>query len=243
MSLLSSLSEKVSACVRLGGTPVVVFDIDSTLIDTATRQLVILQRFASEHPETELSRVVAELTTDDMGWDVRTPLRERGLTDQAILRQLLDFWADRFFHEDYADVDQPAPGAVPFVTQLAANGAVIYYLTGRVAPDVGDATIRLLRRHGFPILDGTAILHMKPTGEAGDGAFKVDAVRQLGQKPWTVLATFENEAMHTNHFAVAFPDAQHFLVGDVHSPDAPEPLASVGQIADFRDAPGALKVG
>ena len=70
---LDRVLSMVEAQGRTGQTPVVVFDIDSTLIDTSTRQLRILTEFASHVGPSAISQAIQTLTTADMAWDIATP--------------------------------------------------------------------------------------------------------------------------------------------------------------------------
>ena len=74
---------------RVRGTqnPVVVFDIDSTLVSTAYRHLAILRAFASTTDNPVLRTRAAELTASDFGWTVDGPLPELSDETRAALTQ------------------------------------------------------------------------------------------------------------------------------------------------------------
>jgi hypothetical protein len=48
-----------------------------------------------------------------------------------------------------------------------------------------------------------------------------------------VVATFENEPGNANLLLEAFPDARHFLLDTVHSPEAEAPDSALIVIEDF----------
>jgi hypothetical protein len=208
--------------------PVVVFDLDSTLIHTGGRHLAIARAFAQDHGA--ISDAVDALTPSDFGWDVRDPLRARGVPE-PILDALLAFWGERFFDGAWCAHDQPAPGAVPFVRTIEAEGAHVAYLTGRPEPTMGAGTRASLQQLGFPQGPRTS-LHMKPTTTVSDARFKRVAVHEiLAFGP--IVATFENEPAHANAFLKAFPDAVHVLVGTVRDPRAPAPDPKLICAPDF----------
>lgn len=206
--------------------PVAVLDLDSTLIHTGARHRAIACAF----PDAQIASIAAELPAEAFGWDVRDPLRERGVPE-GDLDLLLTFWTERFFHSDWLPHDQPAAGAVAFTHRLRTAGVHLVYLTGRPEPTMGAGTRRSLPQLGFPTGDGTE-LHMKPSPRLADDVFKRHALRTIAETG-PVALTFENEPAHANAFLAAFPDAAHFLVGDVHDPRAPAPASAVHAIDDF----------
>lgn len=233
VNLLVAVLDRVSLAREEGGRPVVVFDLDSTLFHTGERQRRIFVEFATQQGSPELFEFARGLSASDFGWSVLGPLRRAGWEDEALHRALMRFWSRRFFHDRFADVDLPERGAVAFVRAVADAGALCVYLTGRDAPQMGEGTLRLLFRAGFPIVDGRGLLWMKPSSGAGDADHKQSASRELGRLG-TVVATFENEPGHANAFLRAFPDAVHVLLGDVHNPEAPVPDATLVRVPDFR---------
>jgi len=210
-----------------GPAPVVVFDLDSTLIHTGARHLAIARAF--RHPEVD--RALDGLEASDFGWDVRDPLRARGV-HASILDRLLAFWRERFFDGAWLQHDQATAGAVPFTHHLRDAGAQLVYLTARPAPTMGAQTREVLPALGFPMGPGTT-LYLKPDPTRSDAEHKRRVTRVL-PRLGPVVATFENEPGHANRFAAAFPDALHYLVGDVHHPSAPEPAPRVTRVADFQ---------
>lgn len=233
MSVLQDILDEVAATHARGDHPVVLLDLDSTLFDTGERHRRILAEFASQHGDPALVELVSRLGPADFQWSVLEPLREAGFGDEALHKKIMRFWGRCFFSDRFVDLDLPVRGAVGYVRALAEEGALCVYLTGRDAPGMGAGTLRMLHRAGMPLLDGYGLLMMKGSTRAQDADHKATAlerVRRLG----TLVATFENEPAHANAYLAAFPDGAHVLVGDVHSPSAPEPDPRLHAIADFR---------
>lgn len=210
--------------------PLVVLDLDSTLIDTAPRHRAILEAFAAaEAPE--LRALLPHIPPSVIGWSVSDNLQEHGVEPSLVARYEA-FWAARFFDGAWCRHDTATEGAVAYVQRVLEAGGVAYYLTARPAPTMGHHTVQRLSALGFPILRGRAVLHMKPSVSLDDGRFKRSALREAAQLG-EVVASFENEPAHANALLAAFPTAQHFLVGDVRSPRGPEPDPAVIPIRDF----------
>lgn len=219
-----------------GVLPLVVFDLDSTLFTTGPRNLRILREFARAGADRwpDVGALVETLASDDMGWGIDECLRERGIADDRILRELRSFWYQRFFTDEYLEVDLPVPGAAEFVTACHDRGAMIYYLTGRHVGGMEVGTVRALTSHGFPYWRGRCALHLKPSFEMSDRAFKDDALADVRSYRGRVVATFENEPGNANAFSRAFPGALHFLMSTIHSPRAEAPLPGLIPNDDFR---------
>lgn len=212
--------------------PVVVFDLDSTLFDTAARNHRILQEFA-ELTGGPLEAIFQTLTLADFGWDVRGPLRARGYDDAATLEALGRFWAQRFFTDRYVALDHPSPGAVEFVHRCHDAGALVYYLTGRHVGGMERGTVEALTRNGFPLFGGRAQVHLKPDFHTADVVFKDQALTAIRSLRGRVVATFDNEPGNCNLFARSFPGGLHFWMRTVHSPDAEPPGEELIETRDF----------
>ena len=109
----------------------------------------------------------------------------------------------------------------------------MYYLTARDLPTMGAGTARQLLDLGFPLLGGRATLHLKPNRAVSDDAFKEQAMSAVA-RAGVVVATYENEPKNANLFQASFPDAHHYLLDTVCSPNAPPLAPGVQRIRDFR---------
>ncbi len=237
MSPMEAVVEEVARLAADGVLPVVVFDLDSTLFNTAGRHLAILRAFADEEPH--LRSLVEDLSLHDFGWHVDGPLRARGFDHEPTLERLRRFWFERFFDGDWVGHDHPAPGAVDYVNEVWRHGALVYYLTGRHVGGMDAGTAKALSQHGFPFWTGRTVLHLKPDFHTPDKAFKDQAIRAIRSHRGRVVATFENEPPNANLFLAEFPEARHFLVGEVRHPDGEDPDPALIPIPDFvpRSAP------
>jgi beta-phosphoglucomutase-like phosphatase (HAD superfamily) len=216
-----------------GRLPVAVFDLDSTLFSTGPRNWAILQEFMKAPGREGLARQTAALKPEDIGWNIHECLRKRGIGDTALWSELRRFWSDRFFTDAYVMHDRALPGAAAFVTACHSRGALIYYLTGRHVGGMEVGTVATLRSEGFPFWRGRCVLHLKPSFEMADTAFKDDAVADVRSYRGEVVASFENEPGNANMFLRAFPEALHFLLETVHSPNAEVGDPALIRSADF----------
>lgn len=224
---------EVERRARAAGTRgVVVFDLDSTLLDNRGRQARILREYgAAQGLPVLLSTEPKHFTS----WSLTDTLRHLGLPEEEVQRlapELRPFWRDRFFTSEYCYDDIPLPGAVEYVHTLLETGCRIVYCTGRHV-DMGEGTVTSFRTGGLPLPDHQAVhLLLKPNLEMGDDAWKQSAVRLI-DAIGEVVAAFDNEPAHANVYATAYPAARvvHLATDDSARPI---PLApGVPSIAHF----------
>jgi len=221
--------------------PIAVLDVDSTLQWTAGRHLRILHEFAVEHQEEcpELLELSWGLSLNDIRWSVLSNLEKAGIELPDLRKRFYRFWAKRFFSGDYLVYDQPYQGAQEFVRRLIARGIHVVYLTARPAKPMGAGTVATFLKWGFPVLDGTTTLYLKPHAHEKDHEFKADAcerIRALG----TVVLTVENEPTNANLFQDAFPSAINVLVDTEHSPRQVELDSKVQRVSGVEALAQAL---
>ncbi len=230
---LEEVLTRIDAVVAAGGVPLVIFDLDGTLLDNRPRTIRILREFAAEYGDGALSSVVEGLSADDFRYDVRDLLRARGWDDADGLEAFFSFWWERFFTDGYVLSDRATAGAVAFAGACWERGAVVYYLTGRHVGGMEQGTAASLTALGFPMYRGRVVLHLKPSFDVGDAEFKDAAVADIRSMRGPVIASFENEPGHANLLAESFPDAASFLVDTGHGPSAPAPSPALIHIDDF----------
>lgn len=232
---LRDVLERIESAVVSDVLPLVVFDLDSTLFSTEPRNLQIFHEFVERRESyyRELTALARTIRREHMGWNICESLQAQGVDNVELLEELRRFWRDRFFTDQYVLHDDPVPGSVEFVTACHQRGALIYYLTGRHVGGMEVGTVQALRSAGFPFWRGRCTLHLKPSFEMSDRAFKDDALADIRSYHGRVVATFENEPGNANLFLKSFPDALHFLLLTVHSPEAEVPSSGLVQCEDF----------
>jgi hypothetical protein len=219
-----------------GENPCCIFDLDSTLLNSRGRSLRILEKFAAVQGQRfpGLAERVRSIQHDELGYSVFSALEGTDFLTPLLRRDLKRFWGKRFFSSCWCEADFPIPGAPDYVRACRSAGASILYVTARDTPQMEEGTRRCLEREGFPRPgDPQVELHMKPPGTGGDENFKAVAIREIQRRDLKVVATFENEPGNANLFAAGFPEALHFLLETVHSPNAEAPSDSLIATPDF----------
>jgi len=218
--------------LRVAALPgaVVVFDLDSTLLDNKPRQARILREFGVAHGIAALAAARPEHWVD---WSITHAMANAGLDSDEVARwaeAAKQFWRERFFTSEYCRDDEPIAGARDYLAAVAAAGAIIAYCTGRHEP-MRAGTVESFARLGYPLPGPRVQLLMKPVFELSDDDWKLEAyarLRQLGG----VVAVFDNEPTHVNGYRAGFPDA---TVVHLATDDSGRPVTVANGVVSIRD--------
>jgi hypothetical protein len=199
------LDRVVEAAHQLGARGVVVFDLDSTLLDNRVRQAQILREYGVRAGLGILAQTRSQHFTS---WDIGEAMRAVGCTPEQIAMHAgpaKDYWRSVFFTSAYCAVDDAIPGAQGYVKRLVNAGTQIAYCTGR-HEEMRVGTVQSFERLGFPVPGPGVSLLMKPTFDQSDDGWKEEAYARL-KELGTVVACFDNEPTHINGYASHFLDA------------------------------------
>jgi hypothetical protein len=219
--LLGSL---LAMCKLTAGqpAPVLVFDLDGTLLDNRPRVARIFQELAEtwrdRHPRE--AAALADISADQIVYGLTENLARFGVADPQLQAEGLEFWKARFFVDAYLRYDVETAGARQFVRACYDAGATIVYLTGRDLPNMALGTFASLRDCGFPIgVVGTSLV-TKPAFDIPDSDFKHEVAPSL-VRHGNVIATFDNEPANCNLFLHHLPAAHCVFLDTHHAPDPP----------------------
>ncbi|MBX3234126.1 MAG: HAD family hydrolase [Labilithrix sp.] len=232
-ALLTRVVER-SRAKKGAPVPLVVFDLDGTLMDNRPRTALILQELAAElraeaHSSADL---LAATKVEDIAYLLRESLKIIGVEHAELVERAESFWRDRFFSDAYLKHDVAIAGAVTLAQACYAAGATLVYFTGRDLPLMSLGSFQSLRDLGFPIgVIGTELV-CKPDAKIPDEHFKREEAPKLA-RIGEVVATFDNEPGNCNAFLELFPDAENVFVDTQHLPGAPALAAKVHVVPDL----------
>lgn len=234
---LDALLEHVESLRRARRRPVVIFDLDDTLLSTDRRHKRILREYAAQPSvrlrDAELAKKLANVPKERVYYRVTDTAHAVGVHDQVVLDEILEFWRSRFFRNEYLTADEPVVGAPEYCVETKARGAMVIYMTGR-DETMREGTAASLERWGFPLPDEEAVrLILKPRFDMADHEYKSAGAKAVGALGF-VAASFENEPAHVNLFQESFPEAWHFVVQSKHSGKPIEPHPAARRIRDFK---------
>lgn len=211
--------------IGAGPAPVVVFDLDETLLTNTSRVLTIFYEWLETLQGTRIDPALYEklaraATVKVFGtWElfVMADLDPQDPQVAPIYQQFVDFFKRAFFDPQSLHDDRPISGAVEFVNELRDLGASIVYLTGRDAATLGPTTEAVLAARGFPIGDERAVLICKHDPKLRDAEFKAAAKDEV-ERHGRVVAAFDNEPGNVVVFARQWPEAVTCFVDTLKSP-------------------------
>lgn len=212
----SELLREILTTVKADDQSIIVFDLDSTLLNNGPRQSAILAEYGKEVKIVELQNSKPEHW---QSWDVGEAMANSGL-DAARLEEhqepFKDYWRERFFTSEYCKLDEMIDGAADFVQAVRDADGKVYYVTGR-HEEMRAGTVECLQRLGFPVPDERDVcLIMKPTMQENDDAYKLRTYGELAAHG-LVVAAFDNEPTHINGYHEAFPSAYSVHLATDHS--------------------------
>ncbi len=204
------------------GPPVIVFDLDGTLMDNRPRVVAIIHELASEwkdsHPEAALA--CRRATPSQIGYGFIENLQHLGVSRRELHQVGLAYWKERFFADQHIKHDVAVKGASAYVRACYAAGATVVYFTGRDLPNMALGSFASLRDLGFPIgVVGTELV-TKPAFEIPDTEFKrgvAPEFRRIGE----VIAVFDNESANCNLFLDEYPSCTAFYLDTQCAPEPP----------------------
>jgi hypothetical protein len=224
--------DRVLARVRAVPGAVVVFDLDSTVLDNRPRQARILREFGAARGIPALAAAAPAHWTD---WSITQAMRNVGLTSDDLNRYGDDaklYWRERFFTSEYCRDDEPIAGAHDYLHAVLDAGGIIAYCTGRHEA-MRAGTVDNFARLGYPLPDSSRVfLLMKPVFEAGDDDWKTEAYTHL-RAIGPVVAAFDNEPTHVNGYRGGFPDALAVHLDTDHSGRPVTLAAGIVSVKDF----------
>lgn len=233
---LKQILSLVEAFLRRGAAPVLLFDLDDTLLLTAYRHVRILREYASLQDTRgrylEEAWKIVQIEPHQVRYSIPDTLKANGIEHPEVHQEVKSFWFARFFTNDYLSADEPVAGGPRFCREAREKGATLVYLTGR-DESMREGTEASLAKHGFPVPDGKAVrLILKPRFDTPDLEFKAQVLKEVARLG-PVAAGFENEPAHINLFADAFPQGRMVLLDTKHSGKPVLPYPSVARLPDY----------
>jgi len=213
---------------------IVLFDLDSTLLDNRARNAQITLEFGAQNNISALRKARPEHWQD---WSARNAMSAIGLSSQEIddlFESYTAYWDARFFTSHYCQYDTAVAGAEQFVTLLLQAGGIVRYLTGRHEA-MRPGTLKSLETLGFPCpnVSSDVDLIMKAERSIDDDDYKQKALAQFDTQS-AVLAAFDNEPKHINTYRATFPNATCIHLDTDHSMRPIRLLGGIVSIVDFK---------
>ncbi len=233
---LTAATEAVRRASAGGRLPVVVLDIDGTLLDPSPRmRRIFLDALRSPRAPRHAAEVAGRADALDgrrYPYSPESALDRIGATEPETRAYLLDAWRFAFLSGLYLREDVVIEGAAAHVRALWEAGALVVYLSGRIAEDMLDGTVSVLRAAAFPVGIPRTMVVLKPRSEA-----QADRAWKVAQAPWlrhlgATVAIYENEPANLNALAAALEPPLAIFVDSKYAQAIPL-VRGARCIADF----------
>jgi hypothetical protein len=232
----TKIKNKTQSLATAGDTPILIIDLDGTLVDYRYRTHRIFQKAIEEiDPPDNIASLIKSVKPEQYDFYPILNFARIGIKDEALLKQLHNFWHKYYFSNHYLQYDRPMPGARQFVENFLKLKIHITYLTGRDRGNMGDGTREWLIQNGFLEVDDPCCNLLMKTDlglknhEAK--ALNVEKMRALGQP----VAIIDNEPIDLQTIWQEFPRAIPVLVEMPNSGQPAELPDHVLKIKDFRE--------
>lgn len=235
-TFFSQFFNSLVRCKTQGLRPLVLFDIDSTLVHVHKRNQAILHDYFKTKESQDRS---AE------GWkklkDVAFLPQEWGLKETFARAQvephhfensteIFSHWEEKFFSNEFLHHDVLVQGALEFTQEVEKAGAKIIYLTGRDIGRMLFGTIEYFKQWRLP-LHQEAELRLKPHARLSDEEFKREELLRL-KSQFSSAWFFENEPVNLALAEEIWPDLHLVFLNTTHS-RRKEPPAKATRLDSF----------
>ncbi len=235
--ILQNITEEITVHKNNGKNVIVVFDLDSTIIEVTPRMTQILRDFTQDkHHRIRYMRECVKLerySHHPKDWGIEHSLERLGLagTSFDFYKDLMNFWKKRFFSNAYLHLDEPVPGSKEFLTELVSKGADVAYLTARENSCMLEGTIESLKKLEFPLHPKLKNLILKDDNSKSDCEFKRDVLKKY-LRDYASVWFVENEPVNLNLVYQTLPQVKLVYFDSVHS-GREEPPKEAAKISSF----------
>lgn len=254
--VLSELPAQWAALdLRYTARPVVVTDLDETVLDSTLRRYASYQdvfaTLCGAQPAQDKKRLcqlgrglnISELLAQSNRYDSFPLFAGLGLVSTREELAALDTeMLKHYLSGEHMTLDQPVPGAAEFMASLIEAGAKVFYVSSRFEDVQGAGSREVLARLGMmgpsqgAGLDPEVLLRKR-------GQSSIDFKREAFARTldWAkahqgeVKLAMENEPENMNAMTELFPSAQRvFVLGAILKPEPLKKLEDLVQVRDFR---------
>jgi len=198
-----SLTSKIIQTKKTGKMPIVIFDIDHTIINSSPRIKKILKDANKKY----YSKALAKYLKDDKNSSFRYKQIKELLISLKVkpkkIEKILKYVDSKFFLSDYTKYDVALVESLKLVNEFYKKGAFIIYLTARGRSSL-VGTITSLDRLGFPIAKTRTSLIMRDLSKKSV-KYKKDSIAELSTMG-KIVAIFDDKIANLKQLTPFFKD-------------------------------------
>ena len=241
---LDAVDRRVEEIRHAGSVPIIVADLDETLIDSTARRTYsygdAVRVLCGENRSGDCGHAAGLNLTEVFAlpnhYDLHPLFARVGITDAGWIKRLDDTAFNIYLSGKWLELDQPTPGAAEYVQRLRAAGATIFFVTARWQKSQGPGTLASLKHLGMATDADSDFVILRPEG-LSSLEFKRRSFATINE--WAsahggvIAGSFENEPENMNAMIDAFPGSERVFVRGAFIKDEPLKL-EVPTIVDFR---------
>ncbi len=211
-----TLTRRVISAKKSDKSPLMIFDLDGTLVEHHYRIYHVFVDLARElnFPE-DAKSLIFDSNPEEYGYHPRETLENIGLNEELIEKMLAP-WLKYFLSSKFLHYDHPMKGAYYFVRNILSLGVKVVYLTGRDVPNMGEGTRAWLEKFNFLDNSGLTELNMKKDLSISNAESKRLACEEINASGQAVLVV-ENEPKELEFMLGVFPKSIGVLIDSPNS--------------------------
>lgn len=241
---LQLLVDRAAELSEGGVRPVVITDLDETIIDSTARRYQSLQQATffncGGHEQPGCHRLrglnMEELLSLKNRYDIEPILDAIEFPVGPLRIQLLKNVFRTYLSGNFMELDQAIPGASEFIHALREAGADVYYVSSRLEKDQLPGTLKTLRYLEFIRQGEEQSVILRPE-HMSSIEFKRHSFTRINEKTellgGQVILVMENEPENMNAMTEIFPAAKAIFVDGAHMKEEPL-LKPVKHLKNFR---------
>ncbi len=157
-----NLKNKSENAIKKGKMPLIIVDLDGTLVDYTMRTYSIFQEMPNNFDLPDNVRdIILSIKPSEFHYHPRENLNSVGIEDSELVDQLSAFWEKSFLSNYYLHYDIPLDGSEEFIRNILDHGINIVYLTGRDEENMGMGTRTWLQKYNLHPLENRTRLLLK----------------------------------------------------------------------------------
>jgi hypothetical protein len=195
-----------------GGSPLIVIDLDGTLVDYSIRTYSIFQEIPHkfELPD-DIKEKLLSIKPTEFKYHPRENLIALDLNNDELVEKLSKFWEKCFLSNYYLDYDMPFDGVDEFIQNVLSLDMNIVYLTGRDEENMGMGTRAWLKKYKLHPIENRTRLILKTDMDLINYQSKVKGCHMIN-KLGTPVMLIDNEPKELISIWECFPEAIGILM-------------------------------
>lgn len=221
-SLVNKASIHISKIASEGYAPIIVTDIDETIVNSSARRLMAYKELANKLTDKIIADKLNSIKLQDIEslkntYDSKALLGKVGITDERKISEIEKEMVDIYLSGRYTEFDTEIPCAVAFIREAMRAGSLVFFVTSRYEDTQMKSTKESLRKLGAYTNNGRGKIILRKRGMSSIDFKKrtfenIKNITNINGKPTKIVFIMENEPENMNAMNETFPNAKGIFV-------------------------------